>query len=85
MALGATRGCRAASERVPMRALLPQDVEAVTFPHPVDSDAEPSLGPCDLRMLGQRLRVAYNVADEPLPDRLAELIAKLAERETVDG
>ncbi len=64
-----------------MQALLQADAPKVTFPLPVDSASDPVLASHALQTLGERLRQAYDVSMEPLPARLAELVARLARHE----
>ncbi len=64
-----------------MQALLQADAPKVTFPLPVDSASDPMLASHALQTLGERLRQSYDVAREPLPVRLAELVERLARRE----
>ena len=64
-----------------MQALLPTDAPTVTFPFPVDATSDPLHATHTLQHLGERLRQSYDVAREPLPARLAELVEQLARRE----
>lgn len=64
-----------------MQALLQADAPKVTFPLPVDPASDPVLASHSLQHLGERLRQSYDVAREPLPARLAELVERLARRE----
>jgi hypothetical protein len=64
-----------------MQVLQPTDAPEMTFPFPVDATSDPLLASHDLRHLGERLRQSYDVASEPLPARLAELVERLARRE----
>jgi hypothetical protein len=64
-----------------MQALLPTDAPEMTFPFPVDAKSVPLLASHDLQHLGERLRQSYDMAKEPLPARLAELVERLARHE----
>jgi len=64
-----------------MQALLQADAPKVTFPLAVDPASDPVLAAHDLQHLGERLRQSYDVAREPLPVRLAELVERLARHE----
>ncbi len=64
-----------------MQVLLTTDAPKVTFPLLVDRTSDPVLAAHTLQHLGERLRLSYDVAREPLPVRLAELVERLARRE----
>ena len=64
-----------------MQALLQADAPKVTFPLPVDATSDPVLAAHTLQHIGERLRRSYDVAREPLPVRLAELVERLARHE----
>ena len=64
-----------------MQALLQTDAPKVTFPLPVDPVSDSVLASHALQTLGERLRQSYDVAREPLPVRLAELVERLARHE----
>ena len=64
-----------------MQVLMPTDAPKVNFPFPVDATSDPVLASHSLQHLGERLRQSYDVAREPLPARLAELVERLARRE----
>jgi hypothetical protein len=66
-----------------MQVLLPTDASKVTFPLPVDRTSDPLLASHTLQHLGERLRQSYDVAREPLPIRLTELVERLVRREQV--
>ena len=64
-----------------MQALLPTDAPEMKFPFRVDATSDPLLASHDLQHLGARLRQSYDVAKEPFPVRLAELVERLARHE----
>ena len=64
-----------------MQVLMPTDAPKVNFPFPVDATSDPLLASRDLQHLGERLRQSYDMAREPLPARLAELVERLARHE----
>ena len=64
-----------------MRALLPSMFEAIAVRISADRLQEPTLHPHSLQKIGDRLRETYDVADEALPARLAELVERMARRE----
>jgi hypothetical protein len=61
--------------------LLPTDAPEVAIPLPVDCTSNPLLASHTLQHLGERLRLSYDMAREPLPVRLAELVERLARHE----
>ena len=64
-----------------MQVLLPTDASKVTFPLPIDATSDPVLASHTLQHLGERLRQCYDMAREPLPVRLAELVERLSRSE----
>ena len=64
-----------------MQALLQADAPKVTFPLPVHPASDPLLASHALQHLGERLRQSYDVASDPLPVRLAELVERFARHE----
>jgi hypothetical protein len=60
-----------------MEALLPSKVKSNPLPVPFMSMADPSLSPKDLQKLADKLRVIYDVAQEPMPVRLMEAVERL--------
>ena len=64
-----------------MRALLPSVFEAIADRISADRLKDPTLHPDSLQTIGDRLRATYEVTDEPLPARLAELVERMARRE----
>ncbi len=81
---GLQQHMRAASVSIPMRTLLPSEVEPIRVSIPTESVTDPSLGSHCLKKLGERLRASYDVVDEPLPVRLTELLDRLGRRERRD-
>jgi hypothetical protein len=83
---GAFSDAFAPSKRViPMQVLLTTDTPKVTFPLPIDATSDPVLASHTLQHLGERLRQSYDMAREPVPVRLAELVERLARREQAKG
>ncbi len=80
---GIHRHIRAASESVSMQALFPTDALTATLPLPSHATLNQSLPSSELQFLGERLRVAYDLVEAPLPARLAELLDRLARREQI--
>ncbi len=66
-----------------MRALLPSVVEAVAVRFSAGRLKDRTLDPTSLEAIGDRLRATYEVADEPLPAKLAELVEQMARRECI--
>ena len=66
------------------QALLLTDAPAVTFSRQSDPILNQAQGSCDLQQLGERLRLAYEPVEAPLPARLAELVERLARREQAE-
>jgi hypothetical protein len=66
------------------QALLRTDAPAVTFSGRSDTISNQARGSCDLQQLGERLRLAYEPVEAPLPARLAELVERLARREQAE-
>jgi hypothetical protein len=64
-----------------MQALIQANAPKVSFPLPVDTASDPVLASHAIQTLGERLRQSYDVAREPLPVRLTELVERLARRE----
>ncbi len=64
-----------------MRVLLPSEVQRISVCEPTPNAIDPTLSPRSLQKIGDRLRATYDVAQEPLPARLAELVELLARRE----
>ena len=64
-----------------MQALLPTDAPKETFPLPAQPTSDPVLASQALWHLGERLRASYDAVQEPLPNRLTELVERLARRE----
>jgi hypothetical protein len=60
-----------------MEALLPSEVKSSHLPLPSMSMADPSLSPKDLQQLADKLRVIYDVAQEPMPVKLMEVAERL--------
>ena len=75
---------RAASVSIPMRALLPSEIDTIRVPLSTESMTDKTIRSHSLQRLGERLRASYDVVDEPLPVRLAELVARLDRRERRD-
>jgi hypothetical protein len=61
-----------------MQALLPTNAPEMTSPFLADATSDSLLASHALQHLGERLRQSYDVAKEPLPARLAELVERLA-------
>jgi hypothetical protein len=69
------------------QALLRTDAPAVTLSgrsDTIDTIAHQARGSCGLQQLGERLRLAYEPVQAPLPARLAELVERLARREQAE-
>ena len=66
------------------QALLRTDAPAVTLSGRSDTIAHQARGSCGLQQLGERLRLAYEPVEAPLPARLAELVERLARREQAE-
>ena len=64
-----------------MQVLLQADAPKVAFPLLLEPASDPVLAAHALQALGERLRQSYDVAREPHPVRLAELIERLARHE----
>ena len=63
-----------------MRFLPASDIEPVQPFRSTGSASDPSLRPQLLRQLGDRLRAAYDMAEEPVPVRMTELVEQLSQR-----
>jgi uncharacterized protein YidB (DUF937 family) len=67
------------------QALLPTDAPTVTLSPLNHSTLGQSLDINDLQQLGERLRLTYETVETTLPARLAELVERLARRESIQG
>jgi hypothetical protein len=67
-----------------MRALLPSEVDPIRVSIPTESMTDRTIRSHSLKSLGERLRASYDLLEEPLPVRLAELAERLGRRERRD-